>query len=339
MTISNNLQVTDTAQMGAYLGSRPLRANTKTGQVLVNTERGLVVNSQLRRDEWQRLDAAVQQSALIRLNAVADLKGAGLTEPIGSFGTLTTQWNQQSELTQADVSMTGQSVGERDRLENKIAGRPVPVIFKDFIIPKRQLDSSRLLGNPIDTTHAIAATRVVSEKLEEMLVNGESTTVFDGNTIYGYTTEPNRNTDTATNYGGGDWGTIGNIVPTISGMIGAAEADRYYGPYVVYASTTQYNQAATSFFTDGSGESALNRVLRIPSITNMKPNDSLADGAVVLVTMQKDVVDWAEHMDISVVEWMSGDGMVGFYKVMAVATPRVKSDYGSRSGIVHATGA
>lgn len=333
----NNLQV-DSFQPGNYLGSRPMRVNKRNGIVQVQTEGGLVVNSQLRRDEWQRLDAAVQESALIRLNAVADLKAAGLTEPIGSFGTLTTQWNQQSELTEADVNMSGETTGERDRLDFKIAGRPIPIIFKDFKIAKRQLESSRLLGNPLDITTATAAARVVSEKLEGMLVNGDSATVFDGNTLYGYTTEPNRNTDTATNYGGGDWGTIANIVPTVAGMIAAAVADRYYGPYVLYVSTTQYTQAATSFFAD-TGENAIDRILRIPEVTAVKPNDTLADGNIELVTMQRDVVDWAEHMDVSVVEWMSGSGLVSFFKVLAVATPRVKSDYSGRSGIVHATGA
>lgn len=339
MEITNTLQVTDTAQVGSYLGSRPLRVSKQTGGVIVNSPNGILVNSQLRKDEWQLLDSAIQQSALIRLNAVADLKDTGLVVPIGSFGTLTTQWNQQSELTAADISMTGQAAGERDRLEHSIEGRPVPVVFKDFIIPKRQLESSRLLGNPLDTTHAAAATRVVVEKLEAMLINGDTGVVFDGNTLYGYTTEPNRNTATAATYGGGDWATEGNPVKTISGMIGAANGDKYYGPFVVYASTTQYNEAATKFYTDGSGESEVDRILRMPMVSAVKPSDTLADGNIVLVSMQSDVVDWAEHMDVSVVEWMSGDGMVSYFKVMAVATPRVKSDYNNNSGIVHATAA
>lgn len=338
MEFSTDLQISNTQEVGSYLGSRPLRVN-KSGLVVVNTERGLIVNSQLRKDEWQRLDTAVQQAAVSRLNAVADLKNAGLVEPIGSFGTLTTQWNQQSELTEADVSMTGQSNGDRDRLENKISGRPVPVVFKDFIIPKRQLEASRMLNNPIDTTHAQQATRVVSEKLEAMLVNGDTGTVFDGNTLYGYTTEPNRNTDTASNYGGGDWGTVGNAQKTVSGMVNAAHTDNYFGPYVVYASTTQYLEAVNTYNTDGSGDTELQRILAMPMISDVKVNDTLADGNILLVSMQADVVDWAEHMDISIVEWMSGDGMVGFFKVMAVATPRVKSDYNGNSGIVHATGA
>lgn len=324
---------------GTYVGSRPLRVNKKTGLVQIVTERGLTVNSLLRRDEWQLLDTRIQQAALIRLNAVQDLRSRGLVSPITSFGVLETQWSQASEMTAASISMSGKAVSERDRQEYLIQGRPVPIIFKDFEIPKRELEAARLLGNQLDTSNATAAARVVSEKMEDMLVNGSTTFIFNGRTLYGYTSEPNRNTDTAANYGGGDWGTLSNIVPTVSGMIAAANGDRYYGPFTLYVSTTQYTQAATSFYTDGSGQNAIQRLLQIPELEAVKPCDTLADGALLLVQMTEDVVEWAEHMMVTVVEWMSGDGMTAFFRVMAVGTPKVKSDYNSRSGIVHATGA
>jgi hypothetical protein len=172
-----------------------------------------------------------------------------------------------------------------------------------------------------------------------MLFNGRAATVFDGRTIYGYTTEPNRNTDTAANYGGGDWTTISNIIPTVEGMINAAKTDRHYGPFYLYASGTQYNEATLKRFSDGSGESPADFINRMPQIAGFFPSDTLADGVLNLVQMTSDVVDWAQHIGVTVVEWLSGDGMIGYFKAMAVAAPRVKSDYNSRSGVVHATGA
>ena len=84
---------------------------------------------------------------------------------------------------------------------------------------------------------------------------------------------PNRNSDTAVNFGGGDWGTIANIVPTIQGMINAANADRRYGPFVLYVSSTQYNQAALTYYTDGSGQTPLDRILAMPQIEAVKQLD------------------------------------------------------------------
>jgi uncharacterized linocin/CFP29 family protein len=320
---------------GNYTGSRPLRVNKNTGAVQVQTERGLLVNSMLRKDEWQALDAEIQQAAKIRLNGVAHLRERGLVKPLGSLGILTSQWSQGSEMDAANVDMTGQGNKGADRQEFLLKGAPVPVVYKDFSIPSRQLEASRLMGSPLDTANAMTAARVVAEKLEDLLFNGSSATIFDGNTLYGYTTEANVNTGSAS----GDWGTISNVASTVTSMIAAANGDRYFGPFAVYASTTQYTQAATSFYTDGSGESAMNRVMRIPEVTGFYPSDVLTDGTVVLVQMTSDVVDWAEHMGITVVEWMSNDGMIGFFKVMAVATPRVKSDYSGKSGIVVFTGA
>lgn len=330
-----------------YLGSRPdwlpphlkgMAVNKKTGQVRVMTERGIVVNSQLRRDEWQQLETDIQQAALQRLRAVSDLTGRGLTQSIGSLGVLTTQWSQVSELTGATVSMSGQSNAERDRLDFKIAGRPVPVISKEFMIPKRQLEAARLGGMQLDTATGMAASRVVAEEMESMLIDGNAAVVFDGNTIYGYRTEPNRNTSTAAALGGGDWGTISNIIPTVAGMVNAAAGDRYYGPFMLYASTTQYNQATLAYYSD-VGDTPRERILKMPQIAGFEVLDLLADGELILAQMTKDVVAWAEHMGITVVEWMAGDGMVSFFKVLAVATPEVKSEYNSRSGIVHVTGA
>lgn len=326
--------LSDTLRPGMYLGSRPLRVNKK-GQVTVQTERGLQVNSLLRADEWQMLDERIQTAARTRLTALNQLRTRGLVRPINSFGVLTTQWSQGGEMTAASADMTGEGRPERDRQDFKIQGRPVPIIYKDFRIPKREMEAARLLGTQLDTSHATEAARVVAEKLEDMLVNGDAGVIFGGNTIYGYTTETNRNTGSAT----GDWGTITNILPTITAMIAAANGDRYFGPFVLKVATQQYAEISTSFFTDGSGQSALQRALLIPQLEEIIPVDTLAAGSLVLAQMTEDVVDYAEHMGITVVEWMSADGMIGYFRVMAVGTPRVKSDYGSRSGVVHYTGA
>lgn len=322
-----------------YLGSRPLSVNKRTGQVLVKTERGMMVNSQLTREEWRLLDTTIQPAAKLRLRAVNDLKSRGLTRNIPSLGILTAQYSKGGELTAANVTMTGQGISERDRLDFKLGGVPVPIIFKEFMIPKRQLEASRLTGQPLDTATAEAAVRVVAEEAESLLLNGDSTIVFDGNTIYGYTTAPNRNTDTAANYGGGDWGTISNVVPTIAGMIAAAQGDRMFGPYMIYTATAQYNESALTYYSDGSGNTPLQRIMGLPGVLGMEAVDNLAAGTILLVQMTSDVVLWAEHMDITVLEWMSGDGMVAFFKVMMVATPIVRDDYNTRSGIIHATAA
>lgn len=318
----------------AAQGSRPYV--NKQGKVVVVNGRGMVVNSILRKDEWQEIDSAVIQAARNRLNGIRILQERGLTKRLGGMGTLISQWHQASEMTAANVNMTGQSRGEQDQVDFKLAGVPVPVIFKDFSFGIRTLDAGRRLGNDLDTSNATAAAAVVAESLENMLFNGSDVTL-NATKIYGLTTHPHRNTDTATNYGGGDWGTATNVVPTIVGMMKAAAADGFHGPYGVFVSLTQYFQALNNI--SATDETPLQRVLKLPKIEFVEPSDWLTDGAVVLFQLTPDVVDVATAQDLTTLEWVSGDGMVGNFKVMTIAVPRVKSEYASKSGIVHATAA
>lgn len=339
MTNAQILDVTSEAGRAAlHGGSRPVRVNQRTGEVQIVTPRGLAINSILRKDEWQELDAAVVTAARTRLVAVDHLRQRGLLHPLGGLATLTSQWNVTSAMAQADVSMTGQAAGENDIPDSLVKNVPIPVLFKQFRLGTRTLEASRRMGDGLDVTGAAEAARVVAEMAEQMLTNGYNLT-FNGGTIYGYTNHPNRNTDTAANYGGGDWGTIGNILLTIAGMVGAANADGFYGPFGVYASTTQFNQAALNYFTDGSGQTPVQRALTLPNIALFDMAPTLTDGVVVLVQLTSTVVDWAEALAIQTLEWASGDGMISHFKVMMVGAPRVKADYDGKSGVVHATGA
>lgn len=329
------------AQTALRNGSRPL-VNERTGEVKIQTPRGLVVNSALRKDEWEELDSAIVESAVAPLNMVNRFRRAGLVRRLGSLGTLIAQYTQVSEMTAANISLSGTGAGAKDLVDFDLHGVPVPIIFKEFEINARYLQSSRLRGDGIDTVNARAAARVVGEKLEDLLVNGDTSINLNGSTIYGLTSHPDRNTDTAGNFGGGDFGTITNIIPTFSGMIAAARGDNYRGPYGVFVSDTQYEQMSHSFYPDGSSQNALQRVGSLPQISFIDPSAWLADGEILMVQMVPEVVEMAiveTYWPITSLEWTSGDGMSSAFKVLTVFAPIIKSDFSGHSGIVHCTGA
>lgn len=332
-------QVLDAREDGALIGSRPLAVNKRTGAVRIMTPRGLTVNSMLRENEWKEVDAAVIEAARYPLIAVNDLISRGLTRPLGGLGTFVSQWYQSSEMTPASISMSGTGRGDRDLPDLKPAAVPIPVVFKEFSIDLRSLLASRRSGDGLDVTGAVEASRVVAEAQEDMLINGASQISINGATVYGYRTHPNRNADTAGNFGGGDWGTITNIIPTVAGMISAAMADYHYGPYMLYASTVQYNQATLTYYTDGSSETPAQRILKMPQIADFKMLPALADGELLLVQMDRTVTEWATALGQQMREWVSGDGMQIMFRVMAVVAPRIKARYDTKSGLVHATGA
>lgn len=349
----NELQVLtlDNPLAASMIGTgRPI-VNTKMGakaRPQVYNERGMRVNSMLRRDEWETMDADVMAAVAQPLNVARILMANGLSRPITNIGQLMTLYARGGEMTAATISMRMHASGEKDLIDQDFAGVPIPIVFKEYEIDARVLASSRLNGQGLDTTNGAAAARVVGEKVEDLVLNGDTSINLNGNTIYGLTTHPNRNTDTASNYGGGDWGTITNPTLTVAGMIAAAQGDGFYGPYGIIAANTQFNQAAMAFFNDGSGATPTQRIMMMgkgsmsEQISFIEPSAQLADGSIVLFQLSRDVVELRileAYWPVTNIESATGDGSLYKYKVMTVMTPVVKASYGSKSGIVIATGA
>lgn len=324
-------------QEEATSGSRPFIINQGgKKRVMVRNSRGLVVNSLLTDREWKELDTAVIEAAKPHVRAVAGLMSRGLRKQLRDAGTLTSHWNQASELTPANVSMTGASRGEQDRLETQQSGVPVPVIFKEFEIPIRQLKASRRSGEGIDVTTAVAAAEVVGDGIEGMLFTGSNVSL-NNTTIYGFLNHPNRITDSAVNFGGGSWSVVTNIKATILGMLAAAAAQFQYGPFGIYLNPVDYLNCLEDY-PDGKDDTPLQRILDLPDIEFVEPSYKVPLGQLSMVRLAASVVDIAEAEPLMVKEWVSGDGAIAHFKVSIIAVPRVKADINGRAGIIHATG-
>jgi len=345
-----NIEVADpiNAEIGSFLrpytridsnGRTQVKTNSKGNVFLRNPETGLLTMSSLRKDEWEELDSTVFKAARQSQVILNDLRSKGLVKPV-PFEAVVSQWNKSSEVTAAQESLMGEGGGNRGQVDYKLSGVPVPVIFKDFNIPRRALLASRKMGSGLDFDTAFESAMAVSERREQIIIDG-STLRLGSSILYGLTNHTDLLTDTAANYGGGDWGTAANITPTITGMINAVSAitNRFSGPYHVYIARTQYNQAALSFPSSDNNSTYIDRILSIASIDKVSVADFLADGEVLIVQMTQNVIDYVEAYDVQLVEWASGDGMTSQFKIMAVGAPRIKSDYAGRIGAVLATGA
>lgn len=295
------------------------------------------INSILLKREWQTLDAAIVSSYRIRLNGIADLRAAGLVSNT-TLAEMSSMWRVGSERHRPNVTMDGRTRVDRDRTDRKTYSVPLPIIATEYEIGMRELLSSRAAGADIDTYEAQEAAQAVAEEEERILFDGNSNIVVGGEKVYGYTNHPDRNSDTASNFGGGDFGTEHNGYKTILGAIKSMNANRYYGPFMVYMHNTQYNELLT-YHTDGTGDTELERILRLPQITNVKVNDLITAGEVVMVQMDSNVVDLRVAMGLENREWDAPDGSATFYKVMVAEVPRLKPDYRGELGVCHITSA
>jgi len=309
-------------------------------------EKILQTNATLRKEEWVELEEQLLESFRERLVGVEDLRNAGLVHPVGGLGVLVSEWETGSEITDAGITMDGESLSEEDRQEFGLEGVPIPIIQKRFRIGERVLLASRMRGAALDLTTGTEAVRAVARTSENMLFYGTNIgttrSVNRVYQVYGLTTHPDRALATIS-----DWSlpsvTGETILREILAMITVMEVDhRRFGPFVLYIPADFSSRFAEDFKTN-SDKSLRTRVLEDPRVRDIRVADALhgtshADGAdVVLVQQTSDSVDMAVGSDISTVQWASGSGWTNYFQVFTAWAPRIKTDFDGRAGVLHAT--
>lgn len=291
----------------------------------------------LRKDDWKLLDQAIVKAAKPRLKAVADLRSRGLTFVIPQgMGKTILETETMSDISAADISMSGirQSVADRPVFE--IGSLPLPIIHKDFHFPLRQVMASRNGGSPLDTTTAELAGAKVAELAEQLLCGTYGTYAFGGGTIYGYINHPNRLTKSMTI----PTGSNGSVTVTeILAMRTQAQQAYHYGPYILYCSLP-WDGFLDNDFSTVKGEGTLrDRIKRIQNIQDVVTLDYLSEDDFIMVLVQttSTTVRVVIGMDITTVQWETLGGMMLNFKVMAILVPQLRADQNGNMGIVHGT--
>jgi len=318
-------------EMNALISNsrRPrFRANAGPGDV--------AVNSILLRREWEALDSEIIKSYRQRANIVADLRAAGLTTNT-TLAEMLNSWRVGGERRRPDVSMDGRSRVDQDRSERDTQAVPIPIVSTTYEIGMRELLASRAVGSDLDTYEATEAGQAVAEEWERIAIDGNSDILLKGYQVEGLTSHSARETNTASNYGGGDFGTLGNGYKAILGAIRTMAGLRYFGPFNVYIANTQYHELL-EYQDDGTGDVQLDRIERLPQINSVKVNDFISDGELVMVQMDKRVLDLRQAMTLENRQWEHPDGSAVFFKVMEAMTLRLKADARGNLGVVHMTG-
>jgi uncharacterized linocin/CFP29 family protein len=293
-----------------------------------------VANATLRKDEWKQYDQAILKAAQQRMVGIADLQSRGLTYNISNgLGTTVLEYEDQSDISAAQVSMDAVTRGQNDRPEFDINYLPLPIIHKDFQINVRALNASRTTGQSLDTTMAELAAFKVVELAEQYLFQGWSTFTYGGGTIYGYEDFTHANSVTlSTNWDASD--DMGaNILSDVRSMKQASINDRFYGPWVLYV-PTDYETVLDNDYVSGYPKTIRERILEISGIQDVKVVDKLSEDTVILVQMTSDVVRLVNGLGITTVEWQTEGGMVFHYKIMMIQVPQLRADQNGRTGIV-----
>lgn len=317
---------------GKYAAERLLRA-LKEGRKIDPSE--LRTLDTLRHEEWKNFDTAIVGEALIRLVGVADLIALGLTKPVpNSMGKTLHQYDKDTEMSDATLSLDGIVRSENDRTEYAASAIPLPISHKDFFVNLRTLAASREKGEPLDVAQARKAGRKIAELQEDLLFNG-STKVFGGYPIYGLATHPNINTSSfGTN---GNWAAAAktgeNILADVLTNIQALENDRMFGPYWIWVDRLASTKLANDFKAN-SDKTILQRILEVPGVKGLSVADKAPANKVLTVQVTSDVVEILQGEPLQAVQWDAEGGFLVNFKGFMIQVPLVKADSQGRSGIV-----
>ena len=306
---------------------------TELRPILAHNETSFAANATLRKDEWEMIDAKVNDVMRERLTIVDDLRGKGLVTPV-SLGTVLRVTERLEDFAAAEISFDGDTAPQRDRpsyLRDTIA---VPVIAKDFQINWRQLEASRTRGEPLDLTAAGLAARKVRDKLQDLFTNGFAHTPA-ASSIPGITSAANRQQVSLAV----DWDASGaTIIADVLSMLEAAYAVSLFGPFFLYVPKNYWGVLQDDYSTAKGEKTFIQRILAFEDIEVVRPLDSLADDNVVLIQLTEDVIDMSEAQAVTTIQWEKNP-LVTNFRVLAVAGPHIKSienDAGTTiHGIIH----
>lgn len=314
--------------------------------------------SALAHDTWQRIDRAVIKASRDRLNAWNDLAAANT---FGGFDGMAI-----TGLIRDTVTDPGDAKVDMDTLSDDLSDAPLftpdilplPIIHAGSAMSQRRLAQSRNSGLPLDLGLIEASGRRCSETLEKMTIGVDDFSTltasdpgseFTRKGIYGFRTQPDR--ITKTNITASASFVPLTFVNEIIAMVELARAQKYFGPFVLYYSTSWDQYLARDYVVGAVAQgyttvdkTVLQRVEMIQKIQRVAMLDMFTNtDELLLVQMSSETVRAVIGMEFIPVQWTKDGGAQTMIRVMGIKVPDLRSQFVGtstttrKSGIVHGT--
>lgn len=314
------------------------RAGFNVAQTALAAQASLIGNaSPIPLDAWRRIDtrgSAIQRDVLAVFNRLS----AANASPVG-VGDIVSFYPQISDSGEVNVSMDGRSEGRADQAIVKYAGTPVPVFDSYARFGWRQMEVIRK-GGMLDTDTIANHQRKVAEKLEDVALNGLSSIVVGGNTIYGLRTFPQRNTGThgltLASSTGAQW------VGAVEDLLQLLVADNAFGRVTLFVNYGDWLYADVNEFVAGYPKTILDRLREIQQIAEIVPCSKVPANEILGIANLA-TGDWGTVLSAMPLTTRpkarqnpEDDYVFG---VLAMAAPQFRADYDGKSQIAHMTAA
>ena len=187
---------------------------------------------------------------------------------------------------------------------------PIPIVYKDFVIPWRDLEQAQQSGTPIDTSAAAAAASALARAEDNLIVNGNEALGLPGlRTVEGHQTLPL-----------GDWAVAGEAFDAaVRGMEALVRAG-FYTSYTLLTGPVLYSYLNRMF--DNSGVLIIEQVEKLLR-GGVFQSPVVPDGVALVVADGAENVDLAIAMDVHTA-YLTADNLNHLLRVLETVTPRIK---------------
>ena len=259
----------------------------------------------LTNEEWAQIDQTVVAVArrLLVGRRFLDIFG-----PLGA-GIQDVDYQVFGPINRAVVSLMG------DEVLNPItpmgrANERLPMIYKDFLLFWRDLETARRLGVPFDIGSAAAAAAFVANQEDALIFNGDQ-----GLCLQGFL---NANGIHAVD--AGDWVEAGSAFRTVAAAVQTLLADGFYPPYALAVNPVAYAQLQRVYACSG--------VLEIEHIRELVQGGVYQTQAIhnlpgVLLSLGPQNFDLAIGQDITTA-YLGPDGLNHPFRVFETLALRIK---------------
>jgi len=279
--------------------------------------------------EWDKDGIMIQRDVLAVYN---DLVSVSRSMPLGK---LLHYFQRVSDNSEVNISLDGRSKARNDQPEFDYVGTPLPIVDSNFGFGWRQMLAAQTEGVSLDSGARINATRKVAEKLEDIVLNGDSSVVVDGAQLYGLRNHPKRITrstgSTLASTTGANW------VTEIVACVKALQGKNFYQPPTIYLNYGDWYYATTTEYTAGYPKKIID-VVRECGIANIVPASKVPANNILAVVKSQEFIQLLNGMPLMTRAQARHNPEDDYnFVVMAASALEIKYDVNDQCGVVHSS--